>query len=196
MTHLIGISGGIGAGKSVVSRMLRTMGFDVYDTDSQAKVLMDADSEIKNRIEAEVAAEAIVQGKICRQILAQKVFNDSEKLARLNAIVHTAVRNDINRWRYSRNGCIFVESAIMHSSGLISILDQEWRVTAPAQIRIDRACRRSAMTPEQVEARIAAQALDECPVNCNVPLTVIINDNITPLLPQIFAALQNIQTTL
>lgn len=192
MSILTGISGGIGAGKSVVCRVLRTLGYAVYDSDSRAKALMDADPDIKQRIEREIAPQAIVDGAICRPVLADIVFADKEKLRILNSIVHNAVRNDLEKWRQSSDDPhLFVECAILHSSGLINVVDNEWRVTAPQDIRVERVCKRNNLTPAQVLDRIASQTADENGIDANVPLTILVNDDRTPLLRQILAALDN-----
>ncbi|MDE6436166.1 MAG: dephospho-CoA kinase, partial [Muribaculaceae bacterium] len=91
-TFLIAITGGIGSGKSVVSRVLRAMGYPVYDCDSQAKAIMDADAEIHRRLCSEIDAAVVTDGVIDRKRLAEIVFNDKAKLAVLNAIVHSAVK--------------------------------------------------------------------------------------------------------
>ena len=98
MTETIAICGGIGSGKSIVSRILTVLGFDVYDCDREAKRLMDADDAIKDAIAREIAGECIVDGTIDRPRLAGIVFSDSVKLEALNAIVHAAVRRHLAAW--------------------------------------------------------------------------------------------------
>ena len=103
MNRFIAITGGIGSGKSTVSRCLTTLGYPVYDCDSQAKTLMDSNPEIISRIASEVCSEAVTDGKINRTVLASAVFADIKKLHRLNEIVHGSVRADIRRWRESHS---------------------------------------------------------------------------------------------
>lgn len=189
MAHLTGINGGIGSGKSVVCRILRTMGYEIYDTDSRAKELMDADSAIKKRIADEICAEAVADGNINRKILADAVFSDEKKLACLNDAVHCAVRADLRQWCLARTGKhLFVECAILRSSGLINQIDDEWLITAPEVLRMKRVCLRSGMTADQVKARMRAQEA-EYNIQSHVPLITIINDSHTPLLPAIMKAL-------
>ena len=190
---IIGISGGIGSGKSVVSRILRIWGYPVFDCDSEAKALMDADDNIKNNLSTLISTEVVADGVIDRRRLAEIVFADEAKLAILNSIVHSAVRQYFTEWARNNDApVVFAESAILHSSGMIADVDFEWHVDAPCDIRIERVCRRNGMTPDQVKARMASQKADETPDCYPVPLTLIINDNATPLLPQLTTALKPI----
>ncbi len=185
LTIVIGITGGIGAGKSVVGRCVEAMGHPVYDCDSRAKALMDSNQEILDRIASEISVEAVVDGALDRPLLSKIVFADAEALGRLNAIVHQAVREDIKRWIAENWAAplLFIESAILESSGLASMCDSVWGVTAPEELRIRRACDRSGLTPAEVKARISAQTTE------NSDFMKIVNDGVKPLLPQIMEAL-------
>lgn len=186
---LIAVTGGIGSGKSVVCNVLRALGYPVYDCDSQAKRLMDADPEIKRRIALEVTPQAITAaGDIDRKALAAAVFNDSEKLSKLNAITHAAVRADIRSWvKRQQPGPIFVETAILYQSGLDREVEAVWEVSAPIDIRIARVQKRSGLTADEVRARIASQSYEPEAVH---PRThPIINDGRVSLLQQIAALL-------
>lgn len=191
-SRLIAITGGIGSGKSVVSRVLRTMGYPVYDCDSQAKAIMDADTQIHRRLREEIDAAVVADdGIIDRKRLAEIVFNDSARLAALNRIVHAAVKAHLSRWADDQPGVAFVETAILFESGLNATVDAEWRVQSPLDLRIERTMRRSNLTLEQVEARIASQSNQ--PENPPLPpRTILINDLTTALLPQIRQALQSV----
>ncbi|MBD5233370.1 MAG: dephospho-CoA kinase [Bacteroidales bacterium] len=188
---VIAITGGIGSGKSVVSRILAAMGYPVYDCDSRAKALMDADEAIKRRLIEEISETTVdADGVIHRRELSRIVFADALMLERLNAIVHAAVRADLLAWTESLGERLcFVETAILYQSGLNRIVDEEWEVTAPTDIRIARVMKRNSCTRAQVEARIASQAYD-IPENEPRPRrTVVVNDGITPLLPRIVSLL-------
>lgn len=188
--RLIAITGGIGAGKSVVSRVLRVLGFEVFDCDAEAKALMDKDIEIRQRIEAEICAEAVVDGKINRQRLAAEVFGNEKKLSRLNSIVHNAVRVWLHKWHAAQSGdIVFVESAILYSSGLAAMVDEEWRVVAPRQLRVARVMRRNGIAAEAVTARMDAQRADEEPAEPLDIVETIVNDDSHAVLPQVFQAL-------
>lgn len=187
---LIAITGGIGSGKSVVSRILRTMGHEVYDCDSEAKRLMDESREIKRRICEQISPAAVsADGKIDRTHLSSVVFADPAKLSILNSIVHSAVTDDIKAWRsqpHSRD-MLFVETAILYQSGLDRIVDEVWDVTAPDELRIARVIARNNCDREAVAARIRSQVF--APEHPHHTVREILNDNVTPLLPRIEALL-------
>lgn len=186
MKRLVAITGGIGSGKSVVSRILRVMGYPVYDSDSRAKALMDADESIKRRIATEIDPRAVRDGIIDRRHLASVVFGNPEKLARLNAIVHAAVRADLAEWvARCESNLTFVETAILYESGLNLMVDAEWRVESPLELRIERTMKRSGLTRAEVENRMAAQRI-EAPVEAPpLRLFTILNDEKHALLPQV-----------
>lgn len=184
--QLIAITGGIGAGKSVVSRILRQMGYPVYDSDSQAKKLMDADCEIKRRLAAEISAAVVCGGEIQRAVLAEMVFNDSAKLAILNDIVHTSVKADIQEYfKIQESKIVFVETAILYQSGLNREVDAEWRVTAPLETRIGRVELRNGLSRKQVCERIASQENHIVEDEIKPPVSMIENDGLQALVPQI-----------
>ena len=191
MAHLIAITGGIGAGKSVVSRILLSMGYRVFDCDSEAKAIMDADEAIKKRIALEISEETIVGGSIDRARLAAIVFADERRLALLNSIVHAAVRDRIEQWSAETSGPAFVETAILYESGLNRHVAAEWRVEAPVELRISRVMERNGMSRQQVLDRMASQ--NGCvPDGFIPPCRHIVNDGIAPVLPQVNAALREL----
>ncbi len=180
---MILICGGIGSGKSVVSRILRANGFEVYDSDLEARRLMDSSDEIKRRLCIEITVDAVdSQGNINRPRVAEVVFADASKLVVLNSIVHTAVKADI-RLRMARNPHLFVETAIPVSSGLVDFADEVWHVEAPEDLRIRRVMARNNTTAEAVRARIEAQRAEVVP-----DARVILNDGRHPLLPAVLEA--------
>lgn len=184
---LIAITGGIGSGKSVVCRMLRCMGYDVYDCDSEAKRLMDASDSMKAAIARDICDEVITDGKIDRKRLSEIVFSDKIMLDRLNAIVHSEVRSDVLKWSAGRT-IAFVETAILYQSGLDRLVHEVWDVTAPNDLRVQRVMQRNGMSAIEVQNRINSQ-------DCFVPDTKhncvkrIENDGVTPLLPRILECL-------
>lgn len=180
---IIALTGGIGSGKSVVSSILRTIGYHVYDCDSRAKHVMDNSQYIKERLVQAFGNQAVAHnGVIDRKYLSRTVFGNPAALKQLNEIVHPAVRHDIIQWAANiKADCAFVETAILKGSGLSEITNEEWNVQAPLEIRISRVMHRNNIPRQAVEARIKAQSA-ETPTN---GATIIINDGITPLLPQI-----------
>ena len=180
---LIGIAGGIGSGKSVVSRILYVMGYPVYDCDSRAKAIMDADPAIHRSLREQIHELAVVEGIVDRRLISEIVFSDSQALARLNSIVHSAVFRDLEHWCRAQSASkLFVESAIFVSSGLIDRVDDVWEVTAPVELRIERVVKRNGISPEQVAARIESQRAEQLnSFDCKH----IVNDGVAALLPQI-----------
>ena len=186
---LIAITGGIGAGKSVVCKMLAALGYPVYDCDSQAKAIMDKSPEIKQRIAAEIAAEAIAGDTIRRDILASVVFNNPAKLQVLNEIVHDHVRKHLGLMAtQTPHAVLFVETAILYESHLDEMVSQVWDVTAPEATRISRIVARNGCTPRQALDRINAQNLN--PGRPHPAIHRITNDDVTPLLPQVLRQLK------
>lgn len=183
----IGITGGIGAGKSVVSRILREMGCPVYDCDFRSRQLMDESEDLKRGIEGMIGAECILADRsLDRRAIAAKVFADASLLAWLNGRVHDMVRLDLADWlRNQSEGCrvAFVESAVMKTSGLDRICDEIWLVDAPENLRIDRAVLRDNSPKEAIAARIKAQQTEFD--NLAAPVVIIDNSGSIPLLPQI-----------
>lgn len=182
------ITGGIGSGKSMVSRMLLVMGFPVYDCDSQAIRLIDCDEQLKHDIVALLGTEAYdLTGHYNREWVAERVFGNRQLLDQINALVHPAVIRDIQRWSLSLSTSMcFVETALMRQSGLNKMADCIWRVDAPDELRIARVQRRSALTAGQIAQRIDAQRRKEAPFDHE---TVLVNDGLRPLLPQVIDAI-------
>ena len=182
---VIGITGGIGAGKSVVSRILRCKGFEVYDCDREARLLMDASAEVKDAIAGRFGAECLFEdGSLNRAQIASYVFTDEGHRRWLNSIVHSMVHTVLEtRIRQSRSEPFFVESAILRTSGLESICDEIWLVDAPESVRLERAADRDAVDPAKIRCRMEAQAFEFEGFGNKVK--VICNDGINPLIPQI-----------
>lgn len=194
MARIIVIAGGIGCGKSVVSRVVESMGYRVYDCDSRAKKIMDHDTGIKREISEKVSGQALLDDmSLDRKHIADVVFSDRSKLAILNGIVHGAVRRDIAGWvcRHCREDLLFVETAIPKSSGLVEMADVIWLVESPCEVRIARVCKRDSLDAESVKRRIEAQKGETEISGENV--TAINNDGRHSILLQINKALAEAQ---
>ena len=158
----VGITGGIGSGKSTVCRLFALRGVAVYDSDAGAKRLMTADPDLRACISARFGAEAYSEGELDRAYLVGKVFSDAQALADLNAIVHPAVRADFAAWAQRQEGdYVILESAILFDAGFDGDVDRTVAVLAPQELRIERTCRRDKRDPEEVRRRIAAQMDDD-----------------------------------
>ena len=158
----VAICGGLGSGKSTVCQMFAERGVAVYDSDSHAKALMNESAELHEALIAEFGEECYEGGALNRAYLASKVFGSEEQLAKLNSIVHPAVKADFLAWAEAQEGdfCI-LETAILFESGFDEVVDCSVAVLAPMPLRIERAMQRDNATKEQIEARIKVQMSDD-----------------------------------
>lgn len=184
--QLIALAGGIGSGKSVVSKILLAMGYPVYDCDNMAKQIMDADAEIHSRLCSEIHPQSVVEGVIDRALISKIVFEDKAALARLNAIVHTAVKADLNHWvsekQFTGAKKVFVETAILIQSGLVDLVDDIWEVTAPIEVKVERVKKRNGLSEKQILARIESQKTESLE---GIAHKTICNSPSDAVLPQI-----------
>lgn len=158
----VGITGGIGSGKSTVCRLLAARGVAVYDSDAAARRLMEEDGALRRGLVARFGAAVYDGGRLDRKYLAGAVFCDAAARADLEALVHPAVRADFEEWAARQAGDYAVlESAILFESGFDAAVDRTVAVLAPAEVRVERVCRRDGATPEAVRQRMAAQADDD-----------------------------------
>ena len=158
----IAICGGIGSGKSTVCQMFAERGVAIYDSDSRAKALMNESEPLRKALMAEFGAECYKGGVLNRPYLAPRVFASPEQLAKLNAIVHPAVKSDFLAWADMQSGdYVILESAILYESGFDALVDKVVAVLAPLPLRIERAMQRDGASREQIEARIKAQMSDD-----------------------------------
>ena len=197
---IIGITGGIGSGKSTIAKQLREMGYRVYDTDNEAKRLIVEDTHVRQQIEQLFGSEVYKDGVYQTALVAQHVFADHSLLAKLNAIVHPAVKADIMN-RVSRlasqesrignqKNLFFIECAILYQAGFDTLCDKVVAVTAPEETRLARAVARDHSTIEKVRARIHAQEAEKDVKRADI---VINNDGQTPILTLCEEILQFIQ---
>ena len=188
MMRLIGITGGIGSGKSVVSQVLASLGYKVYNCDKEAKRIMDMSETVKKQLSDRISADVIDDsGCIRRSLLSAIIFSDKEKLLILNDIVHASVRADVQQWlmELSRNNCktAFIESAILFASHLDEDVDAVWKVTAPLNLRISRVMSRDGLSRDHILRRIESQQKEERSTHHHQ--SEIVNDERQSLLLQI-----------
>lgn len=188
----IGITGGIGSGKSVISRILKTMGYPIYDSDSWAKILMNNSPTIRQALTNKFGAETYSIEGLNRAYLAQQIFNNKANLAFVNSIVHPTVCNHFIQWAENQHSeFVFIESAILFSSGLDKILDKTIYVDAPQELRLQRAMLRDNASAENITVRINNQSHDNEYAHSHSDF-IIQNDNQTLIIPQILSTLQNL----
>lgn len=158
----VGITGGIGSGKSTVCRLFAQRGIAVYDSDSEAKRLMSDNADLRSAVIARFGAETYPDGVLDRARLAACVFSDARALADLNALVHPVVIRDFEAWAGLQEGpYVILESALLFESGLQGAVDRSIAVLAPAVLRIQRACRRDGCDEARIRERVAAQMTDD-----------------------------------
>lgn len=191
---IIGITGGIGSGKSVIARQLRKMGYSVYDTDSEAKRLIVEDAHVREQMTALFGEEVYQDGVYQTSFVAKQVFADKNLLAKLNAIVHPAVKQDIiTKFRSlgvlsepsapsepinSNSGLFFIECAILFQAGFDVLCDKVVAATAPEDIRLERVIARDHSDMNKVRARMRAQEAEKDLQRADI---VINNDGTTPI---------------
>lgn len=156
---VVGITGGIGSGKSTLSERIRKAGYAVYDTDSAARRLQNDSAEIRQKISAIFGAEAYTDNVLNRKYIAGIVFNQPELLRKLNEIVHPAVRADFKDWAQKNNSeqMLFLECAILFQGEFQKLVDKIILVTAPQAIRVKRVMKRDGIAESQVLERINNQ---------------------------------------
>lgn len=181
----IGITGGIGSGKSVVATLLRLYGIPVYIADEESKRLTNSSPVIRRAL-VDLVGEAVydADGKLDKPRLANFIFGQPEHLARVNAIIHPEVNRDFLDWseRQEKAFCA-IESAILFESGFDRIVDVKLMVLAPLEIRLERAIARDHASREALERRIKSQMADE--EKASRSDFVIHNDGRQALIPQV-----------
>ena len=159
----IGITGGIGSGKTFVCNQLREKGYPVYDCDHEAKRLMVEDPEIINGLKMMAGADCYKEdGSLNVPFVAQFLFASPENQARLNQLVHPRVKADFLRWADTQTADkVFLESAILFEAGFRDVVDSVGFVDAPLETRIQRIMQRDNTTREHAEQWISRQMPDE-----------------------------------
>lgn len=179
----IGLTGGIGAGKSIVAKIFATMGFPVFYSDQVGKQLMSEDQHVKQKVIDVFGEEAYKNGDLNRGLLAEKVFSDNSLKKELNNIVHPAVRKAFESWcKEQTTMIVFNEAAILFETGSYKTFDGTILVYAPESIRVERVMKRDSATESQVQERMRNQWSDQ--EKRMLSDFEIINDNQHLLVPQ------------
>lgn len=159
---IIGLTGGMGSGKTTVAGFFKELGVPVYIADNAGKDLMVSSSEVKEEI-IKLLGERAYNGKEPnRKFIASEVFNSAEKLEKLNKIIHPAVEKDFEEWKQAqKTPYIIYEAAILFETGKYKKVDAVILVTAPIELRMQRLIKRDHSTPEEIQARMQHQWNDE-----------------------------------
>lgn len=180
----IGITGGIGSGKSTVAHIFNVLGIPVYSSDDAAKRLMNEDQELKNNILKSFGKESYSNGKLNRKYLAEQAFKDRTKIELLNSLVHPATIKDAAGWMEKQTApYVIKEAALIFESGSDKFLDAVIGVQSPLSLRIERTMKRNNVAAADIEARIKLQMdEDEKMALCDY---IIVNDEQQMLIPQV-----------
>jgi dephospho-CoA kinase len=183
---VIGITGGIGSGKSVVSKLLEVNGIPVYNTDIRGMILSNVSFDIREKLSERFGPEIYTEGGLLnRPLLAQKIFGDTEARDFVNAVIHPVVAEDFVEWKDEQSPAewVGIESAILFESGFDRLTDSTVNISAPVEVRIRRVQQRDRLDREAVLRRIDSQWPDE--EKCRRADFVLYNDDRQALIPQI-----------
>jgi dephospho-CoA kinase len=159
---IVGLTGGIGSGKSTVAGFFSELGVPVYDSDKEAKILMVESETVRRELINLFGEEAFIDKKLNKTHISSIVFKEKEKLAELNAIVHPAVRNHFAQWvEQQSSDYVIQETALIFENGAQENYDAVILVTAPENVRIQRVMKRDGASEVEIRARIAHQMSDE-----------------------------------
>jgi len=179
----IGITGGIGSGKSVVSTLLALEGIPVYKADDESKRLTDTSPVIREKLIALINNDIYINDLLDRQRFAAIIFNDAALLKQVNEIIHPVVRKDFAEWVEKQStACCALESALLFESGFNQDIDITLMVYAPVEIRLTRATLRDGVSEAEILKRMNRQMSDDLKrIKADF---VIINDDVHPVIPQ------------
>lgn len=187
----VGITGGIGTGKSTVAKILVALGYPVYFSDDRAKWLMENNQQLVTELSHLLGNNTYVSGKLNRAYIAEKLFSTPALKEKINALVHPVVRTDFKLWVENQTqSIVFQESALLVETGAVQLFDALIVVTAPLEDRIKRIQKRDGLTTSEIERRFANQFSDEEKIK--VADFVLINDERSPLLNQVLTVLKQL----
>jgi dephospho-CoA kinase len=191
MSIIIGLTGGIGSGKSTVAKIFAQLGIPVLDADATAKAIMNEDRSVKTKLIELFGEDAYKENQLNRPYIAQIVFEDAFKLQQLNAIIHPITIQYAKDWAFKQSApYVIKEAALFFESGSSEGVEKIIGVTAPKHIRIQRVMQRDQMTRENVIKRMEHQLEDSLKMKlCD---WVIQNDDMHLLIPQILAIHQSL----
>jgi dephospho-CoA kinase len=181
----IGITGGIGSGKSIICRVFKVLGVPVYDADSRAKLLTVNDPEIIQGMKEIFGEDVYQNGELNRKMVAEKVFPQPDLLARVNALIHPAVGRDFKNWLENQKApYVLKEAALIFESGSHAELDGVITVSAPAELRITRVLVRDSHRTRQDIKDIISRQMDDN-ARSEAADFEIINDDTQLVIPQV-----------
>ena len=191
---IIGITGGIGSGKSLICRIFLTMNIPIYDADSRAKYLINEDIPLKNLIKNLLGENAYTPTDAYNRVwVASQVFNNPDLLKKLNSIVHPYVHKDSHNWvkKYPKSPFLLYEAALMRAAGDNNMFDKVVVVNAPIELRIKRIQARDKRSEKEIKAIIAQQITDE--ERLKIADYIIENDDKKSVLEQVLELYEKIR---
>jgi len=183
--HKVGVTGGIGSGKTLVCEVFKRLGISVYNADNEAKNILNSNTEVRKSIENYYGQDIYQKHILSKKKLAEIIFNNTEAIQKINSIVHPVVQQNFIEWCKLQENKPYVieEAAIIFESGAYKELDYTINVFAPEQIRIQRVMERDRATIEDVKNRMQNQMNDDERVK--LANFTIINDGTKMIIPQI-----------
>ena len=159
----IGITGGIGSGKTYVCKIISSLGFPIYDCDTRAKELMSSNKALISSIKQLIGTDSYNNdGSINKEVIAGFLFANKANADKMNQLVHPAVKNDFLQWASEQQSeIVFMESAILFESKFNDVVDHTVAIYAPAEIRLKRAIQRDNTTKEKIESRMRQQLTEQ-----------------------------------
>lgn len=189
---MIVLAGGIGAGKSVVARILRLRGFGVFDCDMEARKLMEEDEDLIKSLKTLAGDDIYRSGKLDRKHLGQLLFSDGELRKKVNSLVHCRIRERIREWLAADKANIFVETAIASQSGIAAEAEAIWLVEASDATKMERVALRDGRSKEDIIKIMEAQEREDNDLQClSIPMERISNNPDDQLLDRINELLKN-----
>ncbi|MFW5852229.1 MAG: dephospho-CoA kinase [Bacteroidota bacterium] len=191
----VGLSGGIGSGKTSVSKVFRNIGIPVYYADIEAKKLMNSEPALISEITSILGSQAYTNGTINKEYIAQEIFSDSEKRKKIESFVHVTVKKDYKLWVLKQQAAFVIhENALMFARNTYTNFDKSIYVYCPANMRAQRIAQRDNISEYEIQQRMSAQATDsECIEKADF---VIHNDNTELIIPQITQIYSTIKHTI
>ncbi|MCF6296671.1 MAG: dephospho-CoA kinase [Flavobacteriaceae bacterium] len=159
---IIGLTGGIGSGKTTIAKMFEQFGVPIYFSDDEAKKIMTTSTVVKNKLIKEFGEKSFINGQLNREYLANIIFKDKEKLLKINAIVHPEVKKHFKKWVKKQNvHYVIQEHPLLFENKMQDNFDRIITVTAPKELRIKRIISRDKSTQKNALARIENQLEDD-----------------------------------
>ena len=190
---IIGLTGGIGSGKSTIAKCLQVMGYPVYSADDEARRLTNSHPLIIDGLKQLFGESIYVNGSLNRKEVASRVFSDKEILEKINALIHPIVKNDFDLWCDNKNqlSYVFQESAILFEQASQARFFKTILVVAPLKLRIERVMKRDGVSEQDVMKRVNSQLADD--IKIDLADFVIHCDEKQLVLPQILAIIKHLE---